>query len=549
MSASRAGAALAASASAAGSSVAANLPPLLRERQGLRLFISPDQIDFLQSAPIIVQHARNGGQVRRLRTIYYDTPDHILSGKGFSLRVQRQGKHFTQKLKQHGARQNPAPPMVWESLVTDETPDLACLADAPAEWISAPLLERLAAMPLQAVFETRIRRQIRRLAVSGALIDLSIDDGFIEAGSRQESLSELNLFLQAGEASVLYDLGMRLLELAPLRVSTVSKVARGYALASNTVIKAEKAGASTLTPAFAVDDMIAAILGGCQAHLQANQMVAENGSSPDGVHQMRVALRRLRSALSLLRRELPSSSMQTLGSEAKWAADQLGAARSWDVFLLTTLEAPSRWQSPGADFKALRQAAEIPRAAGYATVRNMIESARYGQFQLSLSQWIIRRGWRNEVDRDGLGVLAEPASMMATRVLARLHRKALKQGRHFKQLSAPERHELRITLKKLRYASEFFLPLFDETVQVPRHIKRLSSLQEALGQDHDAATTQPLLEELGALSRSPAVHQAIGLVTGWQTRDILANRETLAEQWLRFKGLRPFWTGPVHASS
>ena len=520
------------------------LQPVLQDRRLLRLVLPPGvpktTIATLQQAPILVQHARNRGVVRRLDSVYYDSADYRLFGSLMSLRVQRHGRRFIQTLRQIGPRQQALPDQIWQSPVEDILPDLSRLVGIEA---LAPLLERLSAAPLVTMFETRLRRQVRRLELPTAIVDIAFDEGLIEAGGREQGLTEISLSLQSGEAGVLYDIAMRLLELGPLQIDGASVARRGYALASGVARKAEKAAPSTLTPAFGVDDMIAAVLGGCQAHLQANQSVAEEGSSPDGVHQMRVALRRMRSAFSLLRRELPSAMMQSLGDEAKWAAGELGQARGWDVFLMTTLTQPARLEQAGADFQGLREACSGPRAAGYATARAMIEAARYSRFQLSLSQWIARRGWRNEVDRDGLGVLAEPASAMATRVLGRLQRRAFRQGAHFRRLSATERHELRITLKKLRYATEFFLPLFAEPAHAHRYVRRLSSLQEALGLDHDAATTQPLLDELGQLNRSPGVHQAIGVVIGWQARDGLVAVEMLAERWQRFKSLPPFWIG------
>ena len=526
---------------------AVSLRSLTQAGTGLRLLVPPGMVGTLRKAAIIVQHARNRGVVRRLDSIYYDTSDRLLFGHGFSLRVQRHGSRFTQTLRQHGSSRHAAAAMQWQTPVDDALPDLARLArDAdetmPAALMAASWMERLPTAPLTAMFEVRLRRQVQRLELSGAVVDVVLDEGVIEAGTRQEPLAEVRLALQAGEPSVLYDIGMRLLELVPLRVTSASVVRRGYALASGTAPAAEKAAPSTLTRDCAVDDMVAAVLIGCQAHLQANQVVADDGRSPDGVHQMRVALRRMRSAFSLLRREIASATMLGLSAEAKWMADQLGAARSWDVFLTTTLTRPGRCQGRGTDFDGLRLAAEAPRAAGYATVREMLGSARYGRFQLSLSQWIARRGWRNEVDRDGLGVLAEPAASMAIRVLARLHRKALRQGTHFRQLSPTQRHELRITLKKLRYALEFFLPLLAEPAHAARFLKRLGSLQEALGLDHDAATTQPLLDEIGQASRSVAVHQAIGVVIGWQACDCAGAGDVLVEEWRRFKALPPFWT-------
>ncbi len=522
------------------------LRPIAVAERGLRLLGPPRSLGLLQEAPIIAQHARRG-VVRQLETIYYDTPDRALFASDLSLRVQRQGRRFIQTLRQHGSRQNGSPRLAWEVAVGAATPDLACLAGARILPLSAALFERLSASALKPVFATRLRRQLRRLELPRAQVEIAFDEGVIEAASRQESLAEIRLALQAGEASVLYEIGMRLLELAPLRVNTATTVRRGYALASGARPKAEKAAPSTLTRDFVVDDAIAAVLTACQAHLQVNQSVAEDGGSAEGVHQMRVALRRMRTAFSLLGRDLPSPTMQGLSREAKWLAGELGPARGWDVFLSDTLGAPGRLPAPGADFDGLRLAAEAPRQAGYAVMREAIGCTRTVRFEMQLSQWIARRGWRNEVDRDGLAILAEPAQAMAMRVLDRLHRKALKQGRRFKSLSAEQRHALRITLKKLRYATEFFLPLCAEPEAAGRFVARLSALQDALGRDHDAATTQPLLDEITLQPPRPGgglagLHQAIGVVIGWQAREALVAGTELSRRWRQFRTLAPFWT-------
>ena len=512
----------------------------------LRLLPAEGAIARLREAPIIVQHARSRGIVRRLETVYYDTADQALLGNALSLRVRRQGGRFIQRLRRHdGERQADTVPesgdRVWEAFLDGAAPDLSGFAAMAPEPTLASLLEHLAAAPLTALFETRLRRLTRRLTLGGAVLDAVFDEGVIGSGTRTRPLAQIRLVLHAGDPGMLYEIGMRLLELAPLRVCTVGTARRGYALAAGTASPAEKAAPTGLLRDAAVDDVVGCVLAGCQVHLQANEPAAGEGN-PDGVHQMRVALRRMRTALSLLRREIPSATMLELGGEAKWAAAGLGAARGWDVFLGTTLDRPARLQDAGIDFDGLRQAAEPSRAAGYVSVRETLCSARFARFQLSLSQWIARRGWHGEVDRDGLGVLAEPAWTFAVRVLGRLHRRALRQGAHFRRLSADERHQLRITLKKLRYASEFFLPLCPEPDQVRHFLRRLSGLQEALGLDHDAATTRPLLQEVGRASRSTGVHQALGVVIGWQARDGLAAREQLAARWRRFRATPPFWS-------
>jgi hypothetical protein len=135
-------------------------------------------------------------------------------------------------------------------------------------------------------------------------------------------------------------------------------------------------------------------------------------------------------------------------------------ARDWDVFTTTTLARLESACASEVDFDGLRRAAEPHRIASYALLSKALTDPRYTRFQLSLRRWTERRGWRSEVPSEALGALTQPASVLAMRVLARLHRKALKEGAHFARLEPEARHDLRVTLKKLRYAAEFFLPVF-----------------------------------------------------------------------------------------
>ena len=533
----------------------------------LRLQPGTDAGPALRAAPVISQFARNAGTTRRVETIYFDTPGHRLSRAGMSLRIQTIGRRIVQTLSPGaGYRAGPEVP-AWMSELREATPDLRDLDRLQADWLPQPVREALARGPLVPVFVARLRRLTRRLDLPDALIDVVFEDGTIEAQDRSEAVDRITLVSRDGDRSALHDIGLRLLDAAPLQVGAGSMIQRGYALATGTALRAQKAAPSSLTPAVTTDEAIAGVLDACRLHLQSNQAVAREGSA-EGVHQMRVALRRLRSMLSLLRRDLPSAAMQSLGGEAKWAADQLGAARGWDVFLADTLGDafiervhPAEHVRPGErvrpgqagpDFQALRKAIEAPRASAYRTVRALLASPRFNRFQLTLGHWIARRGWRNEVAADGLALLSDPAALPAAGMLARLHRKALRQGRQFRRLSANERHDLRITLKKLRYATEFFLPVFATPDHSHRFVRRLGRLQEALGLDHDAAETQPLLDELGRRNRAPGLHQAIGAVIGWQAREEVLNLETLAVQWRRFRALQPFWprlTRPLRAEA
>ncbi len=527
------------------------LPPTILAGRTLRFRIETDRAGSLLSAPILSETARNGGVVRRLETGYFDTQDRFLFGNGLSLRVRRHGRRHVQRLALHD-RTGRAAPMIWEWPVADAAPDLSCLSADRIIGLRKPLADRLAGAAVGPVFETRLRRRIRRLELPDAVLDLVLDEGTVQAGGRVEALHEVGLVLRAGDSGPLYDLAARLLETGSLHLNPQGIVRRGYALASGGAMRALKAQPHAVPAALAVtlptDDMIAAILQDCQTHLLANQPIAAEGRNPDGVHQMRVALRRLRSALSLYRREVAAPAMRQFAAEAKWAADELGDARAWDVLLSSTIRQPSRLNRSGADFDQLREAAERPRAEAYERVRRMLDARRYDRFLLSLGQWTARRGWRNEVDHAGLAALSDPAIDMAGRILARLHAQALKRGKGFSRLTPEHRHELRIVLKKLRYAAEFFLPLYGDGATARRFLRHLARLQEALGLEQDAATTQPLLDTLAAAGTAPGLHQAIGVIAGWQSRAHLTDRAALAGPWRRFKTLPVFWPPVAEAA-
>jgi inorganic triphosphatase YgiF len=389
------------------------------------------------------------------------------------------------------------------------------------------------------VFATKVRRYARQLDLPDASVEIVFDEGTIEAGARQEVLSEIELELKSGNAGVLFDLGTQLLDAAPLRVGTQSKAERGYALAFDVVQPAAKAEPFGITAEHVVDDVIALLVGACWHHLLKNHIVAEEGYDPERVHQMRVALRRLRTICALFRRDIPSPSFQAINSEAKWLMQQLGPARDWDIFAATTVTRLVT-AAPEVDLGGLREAIERQRETSYIALQAVLADPRCSRFLLSLGQLVERRCWRNEIGRDALTVLSQPILTLANKILSRLYRKALKRGAHFRQLNNNAQHDLRIDLKKLRYASEFFLPLYAVHASAKRYVARLSKLQGSLGRARDVATTRILLDAIRKAAQ-PELHLAIGAVAGWQARDQIAMEKTLRRRWRRFKATPAFW--------
>jgi triphosphatase len=501
----------------------------------LKLLAPQGTLEKLREAPIIVQHARNRGAFHRLETVYYDTPERLLFQHGMSLRVRRSGKHFIQTLKLLPTIGQPLARRQWEAPVDGITPDLARL---PADEVGDPVttLTNDALMP---VFATKVRRHARQLDLPDASVEIAFDDGTIEAGARQEVLSEIEIELKSGNAGVLFDLGTQLLDAAPLQLGTRSKAERGYALAFDVVQPAAKAELFGITAEHVVDDVIALLVGSCWHHLLRNHTVAEKGSDPEGVHQMRVALRRLRTICALFRRDVPSPAFQAVNSEARWLMQQLGPAREWDVFAETTVTRLVT-AAPDVDLGGLPEAVEQQRKSSYGALQTVLADPRCSRFLLSLGNLVERRGWRNEIDSEALAVLSQPMPTLADKILARLHRKALKRGAHFRQLNINAQHDLRIDLKKLRYAAEFFLPLYATHAPAKRYVKRLARLQASLGSARDIASTRILLDAIRQ-DDQPALHLAIGAVAGWQARDQMVVAKMLRRRWRRFKATPAFW--------
>ncbi|ATU93344.1 hypothetical protein BLM14_18340 [Phyllobacterium zundukense] len=501
----------------------------------LKLLAPPGTLDQVRASPAFLQSARNKGTIRRLEATYYDTADRQLYDAGLSLRVRRSGKHFTQTIKRLAVN-GPLTREEWEAPVAALAPDLGALPTGEIDGI----FNKIAVNQLTPIFVTRVRRHLITLDVPDGQIEVAFDVGVIEAGAEQEPLSEIELELKQGKAAALYQFGLGLLDVAPLCLETQSKSARGYALALKINPAAVKAGSSSLGRDDTVDEGIAKLLSGCQQQVLAN-LTPAIGREPEGIHQLRVALRRLRTALYFLRRELAAPSLQALDAEAQGFARALGPARNWDVFLDSTLADIEKANLPDIDFFVLRGAGAPLREQGHHAVRDSIADPQTNRFLLSLGLAIEQRSWRNDIASEDLGILAEPLTKFAARVLTRLERKAFKRGRHFRHLRPEARHKLRILLKKLRYSAEFFLPLYAGRAPTRKYLKQLSRLQDGLGEANDIITARTLLSTIRQSADSPDVHRAIGAVTGWQGHLELAGAGRLHDRWCKFKRTAPFW--------
>jgi len=502
----------------------------------LKLVTDREHLADLQRAPVIEAYARNRGVHRHLLAIYYDTPGRRLHKAGFVLRVRRSGSRFTQTVKTEGSGDG-LRRGEWETPVPDMSPDLRLALPLLPE----KLARKVAADTLVPVFSTDVHRLVRRVLLPSGEVEVAFDHGLLTAGARTAPLCEIELELKGGAPQTLHELGLRLLEYGALRPSLITKAARGFALADDPAPVVPKPALIPLDPDAPLDEALAVILQGALHHLLRALPVAEDGRNPEGIHQARVALRRLRSMFGLMRPVAGSPVIAGFGAEAKRLAASLGTARDCDVFVEDTLGSVAA-ALPGLDgFDGLRQAAETRRSEGYAAAREALADQRTSRFVLALGGFIEGRGWRNDVSPDVLWRLSDPVIAFADRTLSALHAKVLKRGKHFKSMAPEARHELRIAVKKLRYAMDFLLPVYRDSKTTKRFAKALSRLQEQLGRYNDMATTRKIVAGFGD---NPAAHsQAAGAVIGWQAQGLAAAEPGLRKAWSDFAEARPPWKG------
>lgn len=506
----------------------------------LKLLVDADRLADFNDTPIVTDHARNKGTRKHLKSVYYDTPDRALWREGLSLRVRQSGTRFVQAVKTQSS-DDPLRRGEWEAAVPSQAPDLA---------LAMPLLPEklrgeLESHPLEAVFVGDIRRHQRLVELPSGTIEIAFDHGVLTAGERTLPVSEIELELKGGSPSAIYELALLLAEHGPLRPSIRSKSARGFDLAAGTAPTADKPRKLHLDPAISLDEAFTTILRGCFTHLLQSMPAAEDGRNPEGVHQLRVSLRRLRAALHLLQSVGASSRLGALQADARWLAQGLSAARDWDVFLTATLPVIAEGCPTIAGFDTLRELADRQRKNGYRKLRHALGERRCTSFVLGLGEWIETRGWRGDLPPEILGQLAEPAINFAGHVLAERHDKVLKRGKHFKSLGAERRHRMRLALKKLRYSVDFLLPLYGDRKSAKKYAQKLAGLQEELGLYNDMATTAVLMAGLGTASTDAAI--AAAAITGWQAHAMAGVEKPLRKAWRGFSKTTTPWADDVEA--
>ncbi len=469
---------------------------------------------------------------RRLQNTYYDTADYRLRERGIAVRLRQIGGKWLQTIKTEGrviAGLHERPE--WESETTANTLDFSRLEDAE---LKSLLQKTLADATLQPVFNTDFNRLSRVLQFSdGTQCEFAVDRGKIIAGSHEATIAELELEMIAGNAAALFDFVRSLLEHVPLKLARDSKAARGFALALGTVTKPSKAPQAALDKHMTAQQGFVAIATACMDHLMANEAGCVAAEDSEYLHQMRVAIRRLRTAIRLFADHLDAERMNAIIDELRWLGTQLGTTRDFDVFLEETLPPViAAWpQHPG--LTQVRDDIVARRDVASAASRAAVQSVRYQRLLLDIGAWLIALSHPVSDTANGGSVkLAE----FANNALKRHRKQLIRRAHHLMELSAEERHRVRISGKRLRYAAEFFSPLFPAKRSKP-YIQELANLQTILGVLNDAATTKSIL----SLLANEKGKDAQAIVQTWVSGVTHGHLAHLPQAHARFLEQQKFW--------
>ena len=502
----------------------------------LKLRVPEGSAASIRRSPLLSALRQGPGARRHLLTVYYDTPSLALARQGVSLRVRHADGRRVQGVKLPGnghglVRSRPE----IETEIEGDSPDLDRIPD---EEVRRKLSEAAAGESLTQAFVSEIGRTTWPVRLGDSEIEVALDEGEIRAGAdRSVPVSEVELELKSGRADKLIELALALGRSVPISVERSSKAARGLALVTGLGAQPARAAAVQLVPEITVRDAFLALARSCLAQLGANEAAVMAGD-PEGVHQMRVAARRLRALLSSFRELLSIRFAEELQAELRWLMQALGPARDLDVFMAETLEPLLRSSPDEKDIAALFEAAQRRAGSAHEDARAAIATPRYTEFLLTADLRFSSGDWATQ--ESDIDQAMEP---LARGMLRRRCRQLVRLAQRRDPGRLEDFHQIRIAAKKLRYAGEFFRSLYSRKL-TRRYLARLSRLQDRLGGLNDAVTGRMLLEQLLPETGLEwgASERVAGLVIGWQTARVDADLAAFAGEWEEFRALRSFWS-------
>ena len=465
-------------------------------------------------------------QRQRLANTYYDTPALDLKRRRIALRHRQTawGQLLTVKSAEPAAG-GLAQRSEWEAPSLPGAFDFSHVDDRRLR----AQLEELTPS-LQPVFATDFLRTTWLLEPApGVRIEMALDRGAVrcerDGGVHEDPICEIELELLEGAPSSLFDVALALQADLPLRPEIASKAERGFRLFQQMPQQPVRAGRSPVVPGMRPQAAFVAVALDCIGQLQRNEAGARVGDDPEFVHQARVAIRRLRSALRLWGALLPPGFREAFSPRWRDLAQLLGQARNLDVFVTETLPPMQAVFAETPALGRLAHLAERRRQHWHRAIRAAFEAPEFAALVLSFTA----------------ALYALPSDVSLVSLDEFLRRRLRRFAREVKAMADactghPEaHHRLRIAFKRLRYALEFAAPLLPAG-KVRRYGVATAEMQALLGAMNDLAVAEALVAELRQRRTNDLVH-------GWLAGQAVLLHNLLPAVLDGFLEARPPWKG------
>ncbi len=477
-----------------------------------------------------------------LPTTYFDTGDLALHRNGVTLRIRKTGNgvsKLTQTVKvQTGVTQGVSNPIEIEDVVESKETDLERISD---ERVRKQVTELVSDQSLNPMVNCDVDRTSVLLGFEDAVAELSLDRATVSAGGLSEVFLEAELELKSGRPSDLLPLAEAIFNGVPLRLASLNKAARGFALLEGLgpegLPDPVRATQPKLTDDMNVAQAFTLICGSAISQILPNWFGLLEQDDPEFAHQLRVGIRRLRTALRMFRPYLDNADLRALASELREVGRIVGDLRDADVLYediaLSAIQGSGRQPENEPLVNMLKSRCTLMREA----VRADIGSARWNGLLLRLM--LLQHGWSG-------GEFASAASQTTARQFARktiskFWKTVTKRAHNLENLDEAERHQLRKDLKKLRYAMEFLQSLLKQKAW-RRFRKELKRLQVQFGYLNDVHMAKSLPAMIGNghdLSSDTAM--LAGFIDGWHEAGASDVLDELDWYWQRLERRAGFW--------
>jgi CHAD domain-containing protein len=307
---------------------------------------------------------------------------------------------------------------------------------------------------------------------------------------------------------------------------------------------AVKAAPILLLDGMTAEDSFRLTLLECQAQVAGNIAAMTRARDPRGLHQMRVGFRRMDAAFSAFGDPFKTPTLVKLKERAKAITRAIGPARDMDVFTEELLDPAAEAHGEARAFAGLKRRTAKMREDAWDSAIAAVEDDGFQRLLDELSRAIETCVWRRECD-DTL-VFVERVEKVAAKTLDKRMKKARERARNLKSLDQEHCHKLRIALKKMRYAAEFFRPLHDGKA-AGKFLDHLSKMQDILGALNDvAAARQTLARLIDGNARagddiSRDLHFAAGIVYGWHLDRATDRAKKSIKRWKKIDDTKPYW--------